>query len=666
MPSAPAEKSITVALAGSPNVGKSTVFNLLTGLSQHVGNWPGKTVEQKTGTFRRGNLSMDIVDLPGTYSLTANSAEEQIARDYLVTEKPDVVVAVLNAASLERNLYLVSELIELVPRLVIALNMMDVARQHGMKTDAAALSAALNIPVVPIEAKHNRGLEELMAQVEMEFNRPQGTREVKHIEYGSNVRFTIDRVAEQLTPEIITPYPQHWTAMKLLEGDEQIRQMVKARTPADKRPRLKVLLRANEQAAVTIATLRFEWVVRMTAIAQEKPAHGRVSLTERIDRVAVHPVWGIFLLIAVLGAIFGLVYSVGIPLQGLLEEFLIEGGRSFIFTSLASLPPCLQHFLADGLLGGAGIVLTFIPILFFFFAAWALMEDVGYTSRAAFVTDRFMHLLGLHGKSVLPLCLGFGCNVPAVLGARIIDSPRARLLTVLLAPLVPCTGRMAVVAVIAAAFFGSNALPVSIAILVFSLVILLVVGLILNRFAIKGESEVLIMELPLYHIPDLKLTGMVTWHNLMAFIKRAGSVILIVSIVVWLLSVIPAGTSGDSLLSAFGKWLEPLGSLMGLNWQMMVALISSFVAKENTIATLGVMLSGSGMDFTDQIRTILTPAAALAFLVLQVLFIPCVATVGAIKQETGGWRWPAFSVAMQLVISFVMAIATYQVARLVM
>lgn len=660
------DRTITVALAGSPNVGKSTVFNLLTGLSQYVGNWPGKTVEQKTGTFRHGNLTMNIVDLPGTYSLTANSAEEQIARDYLVTEKPDVVVAVLNAASLERNLYLMAELIELAPRMVIALNMMDVARQQSKKINTTALSNALNIPVVPIVASKNRGLTDLIEQVEAEYSRSEGRREIRHIEFGSAIEHVIDRVAELLTPDIIAPYPQHWTAMKLLEGDEQIKRMVRARITPEKRPRLEVLLRANESAAMTIASLRYEWVGRMTAAVEEKPALGHVSMTERVDRAATHPVWGMLILFAVLGSIFGLVYSIGIPLQRFLEAYVIENGQVLIFQYLSSIPSWLQHFLADGVLGGAGIVLTFMPILFFFFAAWALMEDVGYTVRAAFVTDRFMHMVGLHGKSVLPLCLGLGCNVPAVLGARIIDSPRARLLTVLLTPLVPCSGRMAVVAIIAAAFFGSRAFFVSMGVMVFSLIIIMVVGMILNRFAVKGEREVLIMELPLYHTPKLGLVVRVAWQNLLAFIKHAGTIILIVSMIIWILSVIPGGDIDHSILAWLGKLMEPLGSLMGLNWQMMVALISSFVAKENTIATLGVLLTGSGADFTAQLKTILTPAAALAFLVLQVLFIPCAATVAAMKQETGSWRWPLFSIGMQLVISFSMAILVYQLARLVL
>ncbi len=416
------EKSIVVGLAGSPNVGKSTVFNLLTGLSQHVGNWPGKTIEQKTGVLRRGRYSINIVDLPGTYSLTANSAEEQIARDYLVKENPDVVVAVLNAASLERNLYLVAELIELSPRLIIALNMIDVAHQQGMKIDPEALASTLNVPVIPIIANKNKGLKELVEQIVLEYERPAGSRDVKHIEYGTEIKNTIDHVAALLTPEITAPYPQHWTAMKLLEGDEQINKLVRMRCPADTWEILDDYLGENESAAMDIATLRFEWVEKMVAVAQEKPRIGWVSLSERLDRAATHPIIGLVILVGILGLIFWLVYSLGVPIQRFLDVNLIQRGRELVHEYLSFMPFWFQSFLADGLLSGVGTVLTFIPILFFFFAAWAAMEDIGYTARAAFVTDRFMHLLGLHGKSCLPLVLGFGCNVPAVLGTRIIDS----------------------------------------------------------------------------------------------------------------------------------------------------------------------------------------------------------------------------------------------------
>jgi len=663
MPESAKVKEITVALAGAPNVGKSTIFNLLTGLSQHVGNWPGKTVEHKTGVFHHNGLTMNFIDLPGTYSLTANSVEEQIARDYLVYETPNVVVAVLNAASLERNLYLVAELIELAPRLVIALNMLDVAEQQGIKIDHEALSRSLNIPVVPVVARANRGLRELVTRIEQECGTAAGLRNVKHIEYGSEITEVIDHVNSLLDDGITGPYPKHWTAMKLLEGDEQINKMIRTRMTAERWPELDSYLIEHESAAVTIATLRYEWVERMMAVAQQKRRVGRVSLTERIDRIATHPVLGLFMLIAILGVMYWLVFSIGVPIQEFLDINLIERTRDFIYT-LSYMPQWLQGFLADGVLSGAGTVLTFIPILFFFFAAWAFLEDTGYTSRAAFVTDRFMHALGLHGKSCLPLVLGFGCNVPAVFGTRIIDSPRARLLTILLTPLVPCTGRMAVIAIIAAAFFGSAAVLVSIGMIILSLLILAIVGLILNRFVIRGKSSALIMELPLYHVPDLKLIGMVTWQNILAFIKRAGTVILAVSILVWMLAMIPNGNINDSVLADIGRFFEPVGRLMGLNWQMMVALLSSFVAKENTIATLGVMLSGSSGDFTQQLKAILTPSAAVAFLVVQILFIPCVATIAAIRQETEGWKWPALILVFQMLLAFAVAIPVYQLLTL--
>jgi ferrous iron transport protein B len=657
------EKTISVALAGAPNTGKSTVFNLLTGLSQHVGNWPGKTVEQKTGTIRRGKLTMNIVDLPGTYSLTANSVEEQIARDYLIKENPDVVVAVLNAASLERNLYLVAELIELSPRLVIALNMMDVAQQQGMKVDAKALANELNIPIIPIVASKNQGLDELLTAIEQQYSQPLGSRELKHIEYGSEILKVIDHVAQLLDDSVTVPYPKHWTAMKLLEGDTQINKLIMGRTVSPQSSALESYLRENESAAVTIATLRYAWVEKMMAVTQEKPPLGRVSLTERIDRVATHPISGLFILLLVLCLIFGLVYSIGLPIQKLLEVHLVESGHTFVNTHLNA-PTWVKGLLANGIIGGVGTVLTFIPILMLFFAAWAFMEDVGYTSRAAFVTDKFMHSLGLHGKSVLPLVLGFGCNVPAILGTRIIDSPRSRLLTILVAPLVPCTARMAVITLIAAAFFGNAAIFVSIGIVIFSLIMMIITGLILNRFVVGGEDSALLMELPLYHLPNPKIIGLVTWQNTIAFIKRAGTIILAVSIIIWILSFVPHGDINTSFLSDIGKFLEPLGRLMGLNWQMMVALLSSFIAKENTIATLGTLTGGQGTALTAQLKTLFTPAAALAFLVVQVLFIPCVATVAAIHHETKSWRWPLFTVAYQLVLSFVMAIIVFQIVRL--
>jgi len=660
----PYKKTIVVALAGAPNVGKSTVFNLLTGLSQHVGNWPGKTVEQKTGMVRHNGLTIQLVDLPGTYSLTANSVEEQIARDYLVTEKPDVVVALLNAASLDRHLYLVTELMELTPRLIVALNMVDVARQEGMNVDVRALESALSMPVVPMVASKNRGLKELVEAIVQKCSRAADSPAVGHVEYGSEISGDIAHIERVLTDEDTSPYPRHWAAMKVLEGDSQINKLLRDRLPHDRQAELDSFLSDKESAAMTLAGLRFDWVKNVLSSAQEKPAIGRVSLTERIDHAATHPMWGLVVLAAVMILVFLVVYGIGVPVQHFLQVSLIERAQTLVFDHSHFMPGWLQSFLGNGLLGGVGTVLTFLPILFLFFVTWGFLEDVGYTARVAFVTDRFMHLLGLHGKSSLPLLLGFGCNVPAVMGTRIIESKRARILTVLLAPLIPCAGRMAVIGVIAAAIFGGQAILVTAGIIVFSLVVLGVSGLLMNRFIFQGERAVLMMELPLYHEPNPRTIGLVSWQRTIAFIKRAGTIILVVSIIIWVLSYFPSGNVEGSILGYIGRGLEPVGRLMGLNWQLMVALLTSFVAKENTIATLGVLLVRENVGLSQALKGMLTPAAAIAFLVAQVLFVPCVATVSAIRQETGGWRWVAFSIGLQLLLSVSLAIVVFQIARL--
>ncbi len=663
-PEKPDKKTVVVALAGAPNVGKSTVFNLLTGLSQHVGNWPGKTVEQKTGTARYNGLTLQLVDLPGTYSLTANSLEEQITRDYLVTEKPDVVVALLNAASLDRHLYLVTELMELTPRLIVALNMVDVARQEGMNIDVKALESALHMPVVPMVASKNRGLKELVEVIAQKCTQAVDSPAVGHVEYGSKISGDIAHIEGLLTDADTSPYPRHWAAMKVLEGDSQINKLLHDRLSQDRQAELDSFLSNKESAAITLAGLRFDWVKNVLSSAQDRPAIGRVSVTEKIDHAATHPIWGLVVLAAVMILVFLVVYGIGVPVQHFLQVSLIERAQTLVFDHMHFMPGWLQSFLGNGLLGGVGTVLTFLPILFLFFVSWGFLEDVGYTARVAFVTDRFMHMLGLHGKSSLPLLLGFGCNVPAVMGTRIIESKRARLLTVLLAPLIPCAGRMAVIGVIAAAIFGGQAILVTAGIIAFSLVVLVISGLLMNRFIFQGERAVLMMELPLYHEPNPRTIGLVSWQRTIAFIKRAGTIILVVSIIIWLLSYFPSSNIEGSVLGHIGKGLEPVGKLMGLNWQLMVALLTSFVAKENTIATLGVLLGRESVGLTQALRGMLTPGAAIAFLVAQVLFVPCVATMSAIRQETGGWRWVAFSIGLQIILSLSLAIVVFQIARL--
>jgi ferrous iron transport protein B len=664
-PVASTRKLITIALVGQPNVGKSTVFNMLTGLSQHVGNWPGKTVEHKVGTYRHNDRMAEIVDLPGTYSLTANSLEERIARDFILKEKPDVVVVIANAAALERNLYLVAELLCLPTPLVLGLNMMDVARQQGFEIEPHVLEAALGLPVVPLVATKNQGLRELMNMVDRLVENPKVFTPSRPT-IRENHQAVLDELHDLLAGQVPEPYPVDWVTIKLLEGDVEITEMVCQSVP-ERWSRIHALLMQHEDAYLDIAGGRYEWIARMVRAAIVQPRLGSITLTGRLDKIATHPLWGLVLLLGIFGLVFWLTYTVASPLVDWLDVAILAPLAEGAGIALAAAPAWFSGLVVDGLIGGVGAVLTFLPILIVFFAVLGMLEDVGYLARAAYVMDRFMHWMGLHGKSFLPLFLGFGCNVPAVMGARIIEERRARLLTILLTPLVPCTARLAVIAFLAPAFFGGDAALVSWGLVATNMLVLAIIGILVNRMAFRGAHAAFIMEIPLYHLPNLRTIGMFIWNNSLSFAKKAGTLIVVVSALIWALSTLPGGDVENSLLAGMGRWLEPLGRLVGLDdWRLIVALFTSFVAKENTIATLGILygMSEQAGGLAERVAMTMTPAAGLAFLVIQMLFIPCVATIAVIKQETASWKWTTFSVALLLAISLGAGVAVYQGARL--
>lgn len=658
------EKTIRVALAGQPNVGKSTVFNLLTGLSQHVGNWPGKTVERKVGIYSHNGVTVHIVDLPGTYSLTANSVEELIARDYIIKERPDVVVAVIDAAAMERNLYLVAELLSLPSPVIVALNMIDVAEQQGMQIEPDVLEVALGVPVVPMIATKNQGIRELLEAIDRTVQ--DGTvYEPKKPEIRDDHRTILGEIKGLIASCVPEPYPADWVSLKLLEGDDEVTRMMEDCLPEDIWEKVYAILREHEDAIVAVASGRYDWIGRMTRAALVRPGVGQITLTGRLDRWATHPFWGLIILAGILGLVFWLTYAVGAPLQDFLETYVVETSAQLVSGALTGAPNWVVGLLVDGLIGGVGTVLTFIPILLIFFAVMGLLEDMGYMARAGYVMDRFMHLMGLHGKSFLPLFLGFGCSVPAVMGARVIESRRGRLLTIMLAPLVPCTARMMVLAFITPLFFGAVAPLVAWGLVGLSLVVLAISGVVINKVAFGGERAAFIMELPLYHVPNWRTIGLLVWQRSLAFFKRAGTVILVVSVVLWGLSALPTGEIETSFLARIGQFLAPLGALMGLSWRMMVALLASFIAKENSIASLGILFgAGEEAGLAEILPGVLTPAAALSFLVVQMLFIPCVATVATVLQETNSWKWTLFNVVFLLVVSFGAGIVVYQLSAL--
>jgi ferrous iron transport protein B len=658
-------RTFLVGLAGQPNVGKSTIFNLLTGLSQHVGNWPGKTVERKEGTYARDGARLRIVDLPGTYSLSASSAEERVARDFILLEHPDVVVMVADASSIERNLYLLAELLALPAPVVLGLNMMDVAEAQGIHLEPSVLEAALRLPVVPLVAARNEGLTELAAVVERVARNPSSYRPTRP-EIREAHREVLGRLRTLLDGSVPGPYSDQWVALKLLEGDTEITEKAQAWLGQPLWNEVHTLLSAHEDAVLDIAGGRYEWIGRMVRAAVTRPRLGRISLTDRLDKVAVHPLWGLGLLFAVLGVVFWITFAAAGRTQALLEIHVVGGLQAAVGKTLAQAPWWLSSLLVDGVLGGAGVVVTFLPILIVFFGSLGLLEDSGYLARAAYLMDRFMHALGLHGKSFLPLCLGFGCNVPAVMGARVIETQGGRLLTVLLAPLVPCTARLQVLAFLTPVFFGSLAVFVSAGLVAVNLVVLAAMGIVLNRTLFRGQRMALIMELPLYHVPNLRTIGMFVWYNTWAFLRKATTVILVVSVLIWALGHFPGPDVEHSLLAQVGRALAPAARLMGMDWRMVVALFASFIAKENAIAALGV-LYGEGpahAGLTSTLAAAVTPAAGLAFLAVTMLFIPCAATLAVMRQEMRSWRWPLMSVALLLVIALIAGVVAYQGAIL--
>lgn len=654
-----AERVITVALAGQPNVGKTTVFNMLTGLNQHVGNWPGKTVERKEGIFNFDGRDIHLVDLPGTYSLTANSEEERIARDFILQEQPLVVIVIVNAATLERNLYLVAELLSLPTPLVVGLNMTDVAERHGIHVEAHVLEAALGAPVVPLVASKNRGLRELIQATlhladEPSFFKP------NRPEIRPHHRQVLRRIENLLMNQLPQPYPSDWVALKLLEGDSEITEMVRNTLPHIWDDIHKLLMQ-HEDAYLDIASGRYEWIGRMVRAAVVKPKAGIITQTDRVDRIATHPLWGLLALLSIFALAFWLTYTVAIPLVNWLDARVVTALSKLLREALATTPTWFSTLIVDGILGGAGTVLTFLPILMVFFIILGFLEDVGYLARAAYVMDRFMHWMGLHGRSFLPLFLGFGCNVPAVMGARIIEDRPARLMTILLAPLVPCTARLAVVAFLAPAFFGSAAALVSWGLIAMNLILLALIGIVAHRVVFKDVHTAFIMEMPLYHLPNPRTIALFVWNNSLAFLRKAGSIILIFSAALWLFSTLPGGDMEHSWLANFGRLLEPLGRWVGLtDWRLIVALMSSFVAKENTIAALGILYGKSAESGLAQYVAAELPfASSLSFVVIQMLFIPCVATLATIRQESGGWRWAIASILLQLALSLMIGILVY-------
>jgi len=671
-------EKIRVALIGNPNVGKSQVFNNLTGGRAHVGNWPGKTVEKKEGVCVHKSVEMQIIDLPGTYSLTARSIDELVARDFIVEEKPDVVIDVVDASNLERNLYLTFQLLELEANVIIALNKQDVAKSLGYEIDAKELSKLLGVPVIPTIATEKIGMEELKDAV-IEAAKVKEKRREHIISYGKPYDEIILKIASilQKDKELSNKYPAKWLAIKILESDEEVLKLV-SKSPVYEEVKLqlseakKIL---EEDVETVLAEKRYS-IISEVILPKVFKGTRQLTLTDLLDNALLSKHLGIPIFLALWWALFRFTFDVSAPFQDLTDMLFSKLGE--IANTYIS-DPQLASFVADGIFGGLGTVLTFLFPIFFLFLGLALLEDSGYLARAAFVMDRIMYKLGLHGRSFIPMLIGFGCNVPAVMATRTIDREEDRILTILVNPLMSCSARLPIYLLIASAVLGPYAAAGVYSMYILGIALAILMALLFRRTIpyFKGKPSPLILELPLYAVPTMKSTLVHMWERGSLFLKKAGTIIFLGVVVIWFLSSYPweAVHQGDtvvlenSYIAMLGRFLEPIFRPLGFNWMATVALFFGFIAKEVVVGTFATFfgLEKSSEDLPTALRSsgTFTPLTGLAFMAFSLIYIPCVATIGVIYRETGSWKWTIFTVVYELTLAYVVALIIVTFGRLI-
>ena len=658
-------KELIVGLAGNPNVGKTTVFNQLTGMHQHVGNWPGKTVERAEGHFKHGNYEYDIVDLPGNYALSAHSIEEIVSRDFIVDDDSDVIVNVVDAANLERNLYLTVQMMELGANLVLALNMNDFAKKKEHFIDIDLMSELLGFPVIEINAKNKGGFDELLTTVEKAAEKPIDSS--KKLSYGNELKEHLGdlQVLIEQDDELLD-VPSIWTAIKLLEKDSIVIQKVQKSSMSSKimmeldKVSKHLIDIFDESADEVIANARYAFIDGLMAEAVKRPAVEKETTTDKIDKIVTNRILAPFIFLFIMWTMFQLTFAIGTPFQNLIKQgfgLLANFVSGFISNAY------LSSFICKGIIGGVGGVLTFVPIIVLMFLFLSILEDCGYLARAAFTLDWLMHkLVGLHGKAFIPMILGFGCGVPAIMATRTMENESDRLLAMMLVPFMSCTARLPIYAVFTGIFFASSGGNTLLVMYVLGIIVALIVAAILKRTMFKGMSAPFVMELPTYKIPSLKGVLLHTWEKVKGFLKKAGTIILALSVLLWILrNVFPYGGADPqmSLLGIIGTNIAPIFAPLGFgNWQSAVAIISGLGAKEVVVATFGT-LGGETL-----IKSIFTPLSAFAFMAFTLLYTPCFAAIMAIKNETNSWKWPVFMCTITITTAYIVACLIYNVGLL--
>ena len=682
---------IRVALVGNPNCGKTSLFNVASGSHEHVGNYSGVTVDAKEGSFEHGGYTFKIVDLPGTYSLSAYSPEELYVRKNLIEEVPDVVINVVDASNLQRNLYLTTQLIDMNLRVVMALNMYDELNAKGDRLDIKQLGWLLGMPVVPTVSRTGKGVDDLFNTVIQIYEKadPSLARHI-HINHGAELERSINRLKDLIskTEDIRSKYSTRYLAIKYLENDKEIDEVVEALSNRDEiiaarfeeNARVRGLIGSGLESSMVDAKYAFVQGALAETYAPSSRKRKWHTLTDKIDSIVTNKWLAFPIFFFLLYLVFNTTFVVGeYPMRWI--EWLVETFGAFVASMMSD--GWLKDLVVDGIIGGVGSVLVFLPNILLLYLFISLLEDSGYMARAAFIMDRLMHKIGLHGKSFIPMIMGFGCNVPAVMATRTIESRKSRIITMLIIPLMSCAGRMPVYVLIAGAFFPHHAGLVLLGLYALGILLAVLAAKVMSRF-FKDDDLPFVMELPPYRIPTGRSIFRHTWEKGRQYLQKMSGIILICSVVIWFLGYFPNHDAYSSVkeqqehsfIGYVGKTMEPVLEPLGFDWRMGVGIVAGVGAKELVVSTLGVMYAdeepvaagqpqpGSETRLQKALVRSVTPAGALAYMVFILLYFPCIATFVAIKNESGGWKWAIITAVYTIILAWVAAFITFRIASL--
>ena len=714
-------RTINVALVGNPNCGKTSLFNIASGAHEHVGNYSGVTVDAKEGFFDFQGYHFRIVDLPGTYSLSAYTPEELYVRKHIIEETPDVIINVVDSSNLERNFYLTTQLIDMNVRMVIALNMYDELEASGNKLDYTQLSQLIGVPMVPTVCRRGEGVDKLFHVIigiyeggdflsqkgeirseiledlrdwhktyvpdhefgshkEEEDARPRGYMRHIHINHGPELERSIEEVKKAISQneDIRHKYSTRFLSIKLLENDKEIENFIST-LPNGKeiiairnKETLRIRKVMNEDSEQAITDAKYGFITGALKETFTDNHLEKEQTTRVIDSIVTHRIWGYPIFFLFLYIMFEGTFVLGdYPMQGI--EWLVDQLGNLIRNNMAEGP--LKDLLIDGIIGGVGGVIVFLPnilILYFFIS---ILEDSGYMARAAFIMDKIMHRMGLHGKSFIPLIMGFGCNVPAIMATRTIEDRKSRLITMLVNPLMSCSARLPIYLVMIGAFFPNCASFMLLCIYTAGILLAVIMARIFSKFLVKGEDSPFVMELPPYRMPTSKSIMRHTWEKGAQYLKKMGGIIMIASIIIWFLGYYPqhdayesvAEQQKNSYIGQIGKAIEPVIKPLGFDWKLGIGLISGVGAKELVVSTLGVLYTNEGdvenVNLSDRIP--ITPLVALAYMLFVLIYFPCIATFAAIKQESGSWKWAIFTAGYTTGLAWLIAFTVFQIGSLI-